>query len=145
MLVLLFLLFCLENSCGNQLGIQCGNSEIKEIQRGTQEIKEEIKWSQWKSTFMQEKLLLLCLLFVLPLLFVMFEKNSCGNQQINVELKMELKEELKEEISKIKEELKEELKKSRGINVEFKWTQEIKAEIKRNQSGISKWKSKNFK
>jgi hypothetical protein len=124
----------LENSCGNQRGIQCGNSEKR--------FKEELKKSsgtKWKSTFMQEKLLLLCLLFVLPLLFVLFEKNSCGNQQINVELKMKLKEELKEEILKIKEEfkveLKEELKKSSGM--EFK--------VESSGHKKSKWKSKNFK
>jgi hypothetical protein len=47
-------------------------------------------------------LLVVCVAFA----FVLFEKNSCGNQQINVELKMKLKEELK---------------KSSGINVEIKW------------------------
>jgi sensor domain CHASE-containing protein len=111
---------------------QCGNSEIKEIQRGTQEIKRKSSESSGNQHLYKKKLLLLCLLFVLTVLFVLFEKNSCGNQQINVELKMELKEDLKEEISKIKEELKEELKKSRGIS---KWNLTI-------QSGISKWKSK---
>jgi hypothetical protein len=132
-------LCCFENSCGNQRG----NSEIKEIQRGTQEIKEEIKW---KSTFMQEKLLLLCLLFVLPLLLFCLRKTlvESTNQR---GIKNEMKEELKEEILKIKEEfkveLKEELKKSSGINVEIKWNGIQSG----NQSAI-KWinKSKwNFK
>jgi hypothetical protein len=66
-------------------------------------------------------LLVVCVAFA----FVLFEKNSCGNQQINVEFKI----------------------KSRGIKEEIKWKSmwNFKVEIKknrntkgnsRNQSGI---------
>jgi hypothetical protein len=96
----------LENSCGNQRGIQRGNSEIKEIQRGNQEIKEEIKWNQVEINIYARETFAALLVVCVAFAFVLFEKNSCGNQQINVELKMKLKEELK---------------KSSGINVEIKW------------------------
>jgi hypothetical protein len=120
----------LENSCGNQRG----NSEIKEIQRGNQEIKEEIKWIQVEINIYARETFATLLVVCVAFAFVLFEKNSCGNQQNNVELKM-----------KLKEELKEELKKSSGINVEIKWNG-IQSAIKwiNKSKWNSKWKLRNL-
>jgi hypothetical protein len=120
----------LENSCGNQRG----NSEIKEIQRGNQEIKEEIKWIQVEINIYARETFATLLVVCVAFAFVLFEKNSCGNQQNNVELKMKLKEEILKIKEEFKVELKEELKKSSGMEFKVESSgHKIKVEIKKLQ------------
>jgi hypothetical protein len=110
-----FAFFCCLWKFGNKRGFERGSQEIKVKSSGNQHSCKRIFCSAFAALLAVR--LLFCLLFLLPVLFVLCLKNSCGNQQINVEFKM----------------------KSRGIKEEIKWKSmwNFKVEIKKNRN--TKW------
>jgi hypothetical protein len=127
LLAVFFAFFCCLWKFGNKRGFERGSQEIKVKSSGNQHSCKRIFCSAFAALLAVR--LLLCLLFLLPVLFVLYLKNSYRNHQINVEFKMK-------SIG-----IKEEIKKYKGNSRNQSGIKKIQ-QIKEGQSGIQKSSNK---